>query len=49
MKCPDEVRFDYIITFNLKLKCMILIRKGAVLWAKDGYNNYSVHIITERN
>jgi hypothetical protein len=39
MKCPDEVRFDYIITgtFNLKLKCVMLIRKAAVLWAKNGY------------
>jgi len=37
MKCPDEVRFDYIITFNLKLKCVLLIRKAAVLWEKNGY------------
>jgi len=37
MKCPDEFRFDYIITFNLNLKCVMLIRKAAVLWAKNGY------------
>jgi hypothetical protein len=36
-KCPDGVMFDYIITFNLKLKYVMLIRKEAVLWAKNGY------------
>jgi hypothetical protein len=37
MKCPDEVRFAYIVTHNLKLKYVMLIRKAAVLWAKNGY------------
>lgn len=37
MKCPDEVRCDHIITFNLKLKYVMLIRKAGVMWAKNGY------------
>lgn len=47
MKCPNEVRFDYIITFNLKLKCVMVIGQRMATSSSYKYSYYSVHIITE--